>query len=259
MFPRCSFPAALFLACWVVSANAQAAPHGQAEMVVSPELAKSFDFHDNAVLLPDGTEITVLRHFDVKLRRVAGTKEERDAGPLPPFLLQITLLRDTRGQNRFNLGAERHLSSVLVRACLPREDGAAPDCFEKLLTGMATSGPEASRLDALKQLDTTRHNQIGRSLVSSVRVTKRKTQLRIVLRNPYQIPVAGLCYMRTEGGKPRDRDLGFRLAPGEEQVRLVPLADPHEPVNPKDAFASRETIDAFFDFPRLALNAPPER
>ena len=232
----------------------------RAELVVSPALAGAFTVHENAIHIPDGSEITLLRHLDLKVRQdEMDLKEEPDPRKLGAFWLQVALLRDTRGQPRFALDKEIHLSSVMIRVRLPRKDGGKPARIEKLLTGSASSGPEASRLDALKQLDVVLRDLIGRSLVASVRVTEKKTHLRFLLRNPYQVPVAGLLYMRNDGVKPRDRDIALRLDPGQEQVRLVPFMDPYERSDPKNAYGTGEIINSFYVFPRLVLNAPPER
>jgi hypothetical protein len=249
----------LLLICGTGPARAQdRTTFPQAQVVVSSVLGKSFTLHENAVLLPDGSEITSLRHLDVRIRYTdKDIGKEPDAKTLPALWMQVSLGNEHRGRTRLTK-EERVSSAIQVRIYLPRRDGEKPARFEELLAGTGVD-TTASRLAALKQIDARLRDKIGRTVVTDVKVIENKTKLQITLENPYRVPIAALLHMRTSGVQERDRDVRFRLSPGEKQVRLVPLRDPHEPADPKNAYTPREIIDAFYVFPRLTLNAPAER
>jgi hypothetical protein len=249
----------LLLICWAGIARAQdSATHPQAHLVVSSVLGKPFTLHENAVQLPDGSELTFLRHLDVQIRSTEeALGREPDARTLPAVFMQVGLGNEHRGHTRLTR-EERATSAIHVRLLLPRKDGGKPVRFEELFAGTGVD-TAASRLNALKQIDARLRDKIGKSVVTDVKVIETKTKLQITLENPYRLPVAALLYMRTAGVKERDRDVRFRLSPGEKQVRRVPLVDPHEPADPRNAFTPREIINAFYVFPQLTLNAPAER
>jgi len=247
--------ASLLLICGTACAKDPETP--QPQIIVSAALDKSFTLHENTVKLPDGSELTFLRHVDVKIRASdPDVVTEPDLKTLSVVWMQVRLDKEEPTFTRLTK-EERTLTSIFVRLYLPRQKGKAVR-FEEQFVGYGKDST-ASRLNALQQIDAKIRTTIGRSLVAEEKLVDTNSKLQVTFENPYQIPIAGLLHMRCAGVKERDRDVRVRLAPGEKQIRIVPLRERLGNVDPKQSVAPREVIEAIYVFPQLALNAPPER
>jgi hypothetical protein len=190
----------------------------KARVEVTPDVAGLLSVKDGKLLIKGGGELTLLRHFEVELKEAKiDLKKDVDPKDVPDLLLQIQLGREVVGptsrirDNDFPRYLQQTFLDYRLRIAGTKEayrGNFNGGCFG-VFGSKDVPGPaerEASRIEALTDLDKRMHHILRRELIGS----GKDDEQGLYIKNHYPLAVAGKVLL-ADAKEP----VAFRVAPFE--------------------------------------------